>query len=66
MGVLLMAGLVGLSTSDRILTSYAIDCLYQKSRQKGRGKEPTRAVHLPRLPSLTQDVKTFLAQQEGR
>jgi hypothetical protein len=29
MGVLLMAGLVGLSTSDRILTSYA-DGLHEK------------------------------------
>jgi len=34
MGVLLMAGLVGLSTSDRILTSYAIDYRYPVSQSK--------------------------------
>jgi hypothetical protein len=40
MRVLLMAGLVGLSTSDRILTSYAIDYgMYQKCQRKGRGKQ---------------------------
>jgi hypothetical protein len=34
MCVFLMAGLVGLSTSDRILTSYAIDYLYQVNENK--------------------------------
>jgi hypothetical protein len=34
MRVLLMAGLVGLSTSDRILTSYAIDYRYPVSQSK--------------------------------
>ena len=52
MGVLLMAGLVGLSTSDRILTSYAIDYLYQVSLSKESEKASrygpvTSSLHLP-------------------
>ena len=38
MCVLLMAGFMGLSTSDRILTSYAIDYLYYVSPSKERKK----------------------------
>jgi hypothetical protein len=38
MCVFLMAGLVGLSTSDRILTSYAPDSLYQRQRARARQK----------------------------
>src|SRR5439155_10779452 len=60
MCVFLRAGLVGLSTSDRILTSYAIDCLYQKRRRKGR-------VSLPELCVVASElcVTSITTGQEG-